>query len=127
MSPEILVSILGGLSSITTGFVGWLFGRKRQNAEIAHMQLDYITKMDKFYNDIIDNLRKDIEELNEKDRVRSKEMLVLRSLVTNIVNDVCLKKGCAMRIYYTEEELNSILKGSTMGGREDKVESDQKM
>lgn len=127
MSPEILVSILGGLSSITTGFVGWLFGRKRQNAEIAHMQLDYITKMDKFYNDIIDNLRKDIEELNEKDRVRSKEMLVLRSLVTNIVNDVCLKKGCAMRIYYTEEELNSILKGSTMVGREDKEESDQKM
>lgn len=127
MSPEILVSILGGLSSITTGFVGWLFGRKRQNAEIAHMQLDYITKMDKFYNDIIDNLRKDIEELNEKDRVRSKEMLVLRSLVTNIVNDVCLKKGCAMRIYYTEEELNSILKGSTMVGREDKEESDQKI
>lgn len=127
MSPEILISILGGLSSLTTGFVGWLFGRKRQNAEIAHMQLDYITKMDKFYNDIIDNLRKDIEELNEKDRVRSKEMLVLRSLVTNIVNDVCLKKGCAMRIYYTEEELNSILKGSTMGGREDKEESDQKM
>lgn len=127
MSPEILVSILGGLSSITTGFVGWLFGRKRQNAEIAHMQLDYITKMDKFYNDIIDNLRKDIEELNEKDRVRSKEMLVLRSLVTNIVNDVCLKKGCAMRIYYTEEELNSILKGSTMGGHESKEESNQKM
>ena len=127
MSPEILISILGGLSSVTTGFVGWLFGRKRQNAEIAHMQLDYITKMDKFYNDIIDNLRKDIEELNEKDRVRSKEMLVLRSLVTNIVNDVCLKKGCAMRIYYTEEELNSILRGSAMENHEDKVENDQKM
>lgn len=127
LSSDILISILGGLSSIATGLIGWLFGRKRQNTEIAHMQLDYIAKMDKFYNDIIDNLRKDIEELNEKDRVRSKEMLVLRSLVTNIVNDVCLKKGCAMRVYYTEEELNSILRGNPIENREDEGESNQKI
>lgn len=125
--PDISLTIVGTLTSVLSGFLGWVFGRKKQNAEIAHMQLDYMTKMDKFYNETIDNLRKDVEELIEKDRVRNKEMLVLRSLVTNIVNDVCLKKGCAMRIYYTEEELNSILKGSTMGGREDKEESDQKM
>ena len=125
--PDISLTIVGTLTSVLSGFLGWLFGRKKQNAEIAHMQLDYMTKMDRFYNETIDNLRKDVEELIEKDRARNKEMLVLRSLVTNIVNDVCLKKGCAMRIYYTEEELNSILKGSTMGGREDKEESDQKM
>lgn len=125
--PDISLTIVGTLTSVLSGFLGWVFGRKKQNAEIAHMQLDYMTKMDKFYNETIDNLRKDVEELIEKDRARNKEMLVLRSLVTNIVNDVCLKKGCAMRIYYTEEELNSILKGSTMGGREDKEESDQKM
>lgn len=127
MTPEIIVSIVGVLSSVVSGMLGWVFGRKKQNAEIAHMQLDYITKMDKFYNDIIDNLRKDIEELNEKDRVRSKEMLVLRSLVTNIVNDVCLKKGCPMRVYYTEEELNSILKGNFMTQHEEKEKSDQKI
>ena len=126
MTPEITISIVGAIASVGTGFIGWVFGRKKQNAEIAHMQLEYISKMDKFYNEIIDNLRKDVEELNEKDRVRSKEMLVLRSLVTNIVNDVCLKKGCPMRIYYTEEELNSILRGTTTGLHDDKPESDQK-
>lgn len=127
MYQDLILTIGGTLTTILSGFLGWLFGRKRQNAEIAHMQLDYIAKMDKFYNEIIDNLRKDVEELSEKDRVRGKEMLILRSMVTNIVNDVCLKKGCSMRIYYTEEELNSILKGSSMETHEDKEESDQKM
>lgn len=127
MNPDVLTSIVGVGGSILGAILGWVFGRKKQNAEIAHMQLDYIAKMDKFYNEIIDNLRKDVEELNEKDRVRSKEMLVLRSMVTNIVNDVCLKKGCSMRIYYTEEELNSILKGSQIGTHKDKEESDQKI
>ena len=127
MYQDLILTIGGTLTTILSGFLGWLFGRKRQNAEIAHMQLDYIAKMDKFYNEIIDNLRKDVEELSEKDRVRGKEMLILRSMVTNIVNDVCLKKGCSMRIYYTEEELNSILKGSSMENHEDKEEGDQKM
>lgn len=122
MNPEVLISIIGVAGSAISAWLGWIFGRKKQNAEVAQMQLDYITKMDKFYNDIIDNLRKDIEELNEKDRARSKEMLVLRSLVTNIVNDVCLKKGCAMRIYYTEEELDQILRHKIATPHEDKDE-----
>ena len=122
MSQDVIISLIGIAGSAVTGLLGWIFGRRRQNAEIAHMQLDYIAKMDRFYNDIIDNLRKDIEELSEKDRVRSKEMLVLRSLVTNIVNDVCLKKGCAMRIYYTEEELESILQHKNPVSHDEKEE-----
>lgn len=47
MSTEIIIALLGIASTI----VSWALGRRRTNAEVAAMQMDYIKSADTFYRE----------------------------------------------------------------------------
>lgn len=100
MSTEIIIAIIGIVSTI----VSWALGRRRTNAEIASMQMDYIKKADIFYNERIDRLQSEVTE-------QAKQIRALKLIVDRMIDDACLVKQCPKRKYYTPDTLEEILEG----------------
>ena len=105
MSTELIISLLGALTTITSGVMGWMFGKKRQNAEIASMQLDYIRKLDDYYVE-------KIESLMEQDKIREAELTRIKYVLKSLVNTLCIKKDCNIRIGFNPMEIDQILQGT---------------
>lgn len=98
MSTEITIALIG----IVSTFVSWLLGRRRTNAEIASMQMDYIEKANIFYNNRIDELQKEVRKLERQTRG-------LKLLIDKMLDDACLVKGCSKRVYYTPDILKEVM------------------
>lgn len=98
MATEIIIAIIGIVSTI----VSWALGRRRTNAEIASMQMDYIRKADTFYNDRIDKLQEEVTN-------QAKQIGALRLIIDRMIDDACLVKQCPKREYYTPDTLAEIL------------------
>lgn len=100
MGTEIIIAIIGVISTI----VSWALGRRRTNAEIASMQMDYIKKADVFYNERIDRLQAEVTS-------QAKQIRALKLIVDRMIDDACLVKQCPKREYYTPDTLEEILEG----------------
>lgn len=100
MGTEIIIAIIGVVSTI----VSWALGRRRTNAEIASMQMDYIKKADAFYNGRIDRLQAEVTS-------QAKQIRALKLIVDRMIDDACLVKQCPKREYYTPDTLEEILEG----------------
>ena len=100
MGTEIIIAIIGVVSTI----VSWALGRRRTNAEIASMQMDYIKKADVFYNERIDRLQAEVTS-------QAKQIRALKLIVDRMIDGACLVKQCPKREYYTPDTLEEILEG----------------
>ena len=100
MGTEIIIAIIGVVSTI----VSWALGRRKTNAEIASMQMDYIKKADVFYNERIDRLQVEVTS-------QAKQIRALKLIVDRMIDDACLVKQCPKREYYTPDTLEEILEG----------------
>lgn len=109
MNTEILITLLGVLSSGITGFIGWFVGRRKQNAESSILEVTALKEIRAFYEAILKDNSEQISQyiqLAQKDR---EDLRNLRIIVDNLIDDACLKKGCSDRIYYDARKVNSIL------------------
>jgi peptidoglycan hydrolase CwlO-like protein len=59
-------TILLFLSNAITGFAGWFVGRRKQQAETDNQTLRNLELAVNLYKNIIDDLKKEIHELNIK-------------------------------------------------------------
>lgn len=112
MPTEVIIALIGVASTV----VSWALGRRRTNAEIANMQMDYIKKADTFYNQRIDALQNEVQE-------QSQQLRALRIIVDRMVDNACLAKQCSKRIYYNPDTLAEIFKdeGVNFSGHEIKA------
>lgn len=97
----LITAAIGIVSTAVTGWLGWFFGRKRSNAEVADMQLNYIKKMDDYFTKKVDNLIAENERL-------SFELYQLKVIVDAMIDDACITKGCNKRENYTPHKLEEI-------------------
>lgn len=104
MSAEIIIALIGVASTV----VSWLLGRRRTNAEIANMQMDYIKKADVFYNGRIDTLQEEVTK-------QAKQIRILKLVIDKMLDDACLSKNCSKRIYYTPATLKEIMDTEELG------------
>lgn len=98
MSTEIIIALLGIASTI----VSWALGRRRTNAEVAAMQMDYIKSADTFYRERIDNLQKEVTE-------QAKQIRALRLIIDKVIDNACLIQKCPKRKYYSPDTLAEIM------------------
>lgn len=104
------VIIVNMLTVIASGFTGWLFGKKKQKAEVSILEAKGLNSIREFYEKLLqDNIVK-LEYYIKLSEDNRKELHLLRQTVDKLVNDACLRKGCNTRIYYPEDLTNDILK-----------------
>lgn len=97
----LITAAIGIVSTAVTGWLGWFFGRKKSNAEVADMQLNYIRKMDDYFN-------KKIDDLITENKKLSLEIHQLKMIVDAMIDDACVARGCANRKNYTPSRLDEI-------------------
>lgn len=77
MSTEILLII----SNLLTGITGWFVGRRKASAETDNQVLRNLELSINLYKQIIDDLKVEIHELNEK--VQELEKMVEQLMIEN--------------------------------------------
>ena len=89
MKGELILAILGLLSTLGTGGVGWFFGRKKTNAEATTLEIDNQIKLTGAYQTMLDDLGTryetkyiDLEKLySNKERILRDEINMLKQKV----------------------------------------------
>lgn len=109
MNTEILITLLGVISSGLTGFIGWFVGRRKQNAESSILEITALKEIRGFYEAILKDNNTQISQYIQLAKEDREDLRNLRIIVDNLIDDSCLKKGCSDRIYYDARKVNSIL------------------
>lgn len=113
---QIISLVLG--SNLVNSIVTWALSRRKNNAEVNKTnaevdstQLDNLVKQLEFYKKLVTDYKHQLEEYIQISEENRLELIRLRKVVSKIVNDVCLAKGCNKRVYIDDETVEKLLSG----------------
>jgi peptidoglycan hydrolase CwlO-like protein len=76
---EIVSSVVSALVALSTGFIGWFFGRKKQRAETTGVDIQNIGQaLIIFQKDIVEPLRAELQSTREELALARQEIDSLR-------------------------------------------------
>ncbi len=120
MDSQIIVTVIGVISSGITGLFGWFIGKRKRNIETDGAQIDNIAKQVEVYKDLVQDLQQQLQGyISDNHEIRS-DLIKLRKTVGRIVVDVCLTKNCSERTYLKDQTINQLLQGNNDYQEEDK-------
>jgi len=95
MGTELLIALIGLLSTIATGLITYFSTRKKSNAEAANLQIESYRQMLQLDREQLDYLKKELEssranesKLTEQVRDLNRQVTELKQLVTNLQTQV---------------------------------------
>lgn len=104
MNTEIIIAIIGVITTITSGWVSWFFTRKKYNSEVDSNYIDNLKKALETYDTIIEHNKNEIEELMKKNDKLQEEVSELRKQLLNLTMNICMDLTCQHRIREYEKE-----------------------
>lgn len=106
----IITGGLGMLATVVSGWVSWVFARKKYYTEVDSNEIENMKKSLDVYNQLLADLEKRV--LLESNALvhNQKEIYRLKGVVTEILNVTCSDDKCIKRKFFSEEKINSILK-----------------
>lgn len=101
--------------------IGWLFGRRKEKAEIEVIKATYTNEASKFYIESLQNINNKFDEYRKStDNIISKQtkeladtksvIYELVKMIYNIVDDTCIDKECKKRQLCQLPEVQALLK-----------------
>lgn len=115
MTNEIIVGIIGLISTIASGWTSWFFARKKYNSEVDHSLIENMENSLDFYKKLSDDNRARLEEMAERNSSLEKEIQELRKQVLDLTLNICLDLTCGAR-------KRQQLKRSRNGKNEDRLD-----
>lgn len=113
---QIISLVLG--SNLVNSIVTWALSRRKNNAEVNKTnaevdstQLDNLAKQLEFYKKLVTDYKHQLGEYIQISEENRLELIRLRKVVSKIVNDVCLAKGCSKRVYMDDKAVEELLGG----------------
>lgn len=113
---QIISLVLG--SNLVNSIATWALSRRKNNAEVNKTnaevdstQLDNLVKQLEFYKKLVTDYKHQLEEYIQISEENRLELIRLRKVVSKIVNDVCLSKGCSKRVYMDDKTVEELLGG----------------
>ena len=106
---QIISLVLG--SNLVNSIVTWALSRRKNNAEVDSTQLDNLVKQLEFYKKLVTDYKHQLGEYIQISEENRLELIRLRKVVSKIVNDVCLAKGCSKRVYMDDKAVEELLGG----------------
>lgn len=110
MSTELMMGLITIVSTVISGWAGWFFGRRKQNAEASILEAKGLAAIREFYESVQKDNNKALGYYIQLSEDNRRELHLLRKIVDKLIDDACLKKGCGMRVYYSPEGINQIIK-----------------
>lgn len=103
-TTEIIITIIGVISTALSGWMSWFFTRKKYNSEVDSNYIKNLQEALKTYDNIIENNRDEINELMKKNDQLREEVSDLRKQLLNLTMNICMDLTCIHRIREIEDE-----------------------
>ena len=111
MTDILITGGVGIVSSIISGWVSWIFARKKYNSEVDGNLIENMQKSLEFYKNLSDDneqrldkvlednvaLRQTVEELLKENKQLKKEIDTLKDQVIKITTTICTDLSCPIR------------------------------
>lgn len=98
MTELLITGGIGVVSTIISGWVSWVFARKKYNSEVDHNLIDNMENSLEFYKKLSDDNRTRLEEMAERNKVLEMEIQELRKQMLNLTMNICMDLTCTKRV-----------------------------
>lgn len=93
----IVTGVVGLITTITSGWVSWLFAKKKYNAEVDSNLIENMQKSLDFYTKLSDDTKVRLEEALKRNDVLELEVRDLRKQMFELMNNICYDMTCELR------------------------------
>lgn len=94
----IIVGAVGLVTTITSGWVSWLFARKKYNSEVDHNLIQNMESSLEFYKKLSDDTNARVTALTTRNRELEVELQELRKQVLTLTMNICMDLTCMQRV-----------------------------
>lgn len=102
----IVTGIVGLITTITSGFVSWLFAKKKYNAEVDSNVIENMKQSLDFYTKLSDDNKARLEEALKRNEGLEREISQLRQQVFDLMNNICYDITCELRARHPKRSRN---------------------
>lgn len=107
MTDILITGGIGVISTIVSGWVSWIFARKKYNSEVDHNLIENMENSLEFYKKLSDDNRARLEEMAERNKALEVEIQELRKQMLNLTMNICMDLTCANRVREQLKRRNS--------------------
>lgn len=93
----IVTGVVGLITTVTSGWVSWLFAKKKYNAEVDGNVIENMKQSLDFYTKLSDDNRARLEEALKRNEILEKEISQLRQQMFELMNNICYDMTCELR------------------------------
>ncbi len=93
----IVTGVVGLITTITSGWVSWLFAKKKYNAEVDTNLIENMQKSLDFYMKLSDDNKARLDEALKRNDVLEDEVRDLRKQMFELMNNICYDMTCELR------------------------------
>ena len=93
----IVTGVVGLITTVTSGWVSWLFAKKKYNAEVDTNLIENMQKSLDFYMKLSDDNKARLDEALKRNDVLENEIRDLRKQMFELMNNICYDMTCELR------------------------------
>lgn len=97
MENEIIIAIIGIISTVVSGWVSWFFTRKKYNVEIDNNIISNMRESLEFYKQLSDDNKQRLDEVLKRNDALEAEIKELRKQVSELMLMTCKDLTCKLR------------------------------
>lgn len=98
----IVTGVVGLITTITSGWVSWLFAKKKYNAEVDSNLIENMQKSLDFYMKLSDDNKERLDEALKRNDALEEEVRDLRKQMFELMNNICYSMSCDIRVRKVE-------------------------
>lgn len=99
----IVTGIVGLITTATSGWVSWLFAKKKYNAEVDTNIIGNMNESLKFYEELSNDNKKRLEEVLGRNNLLEEEIREVRKQIFELMNNICYNLTCKLRVMQPNE------------------------
>lgn len=100
----IVTGIVGLITTVTSGFVSWLFAKKKYNAEVDNNLIENMQKSLDFYMKLSDDNKNRLDEALKRNDALEAEVREVRKQMFELMNNICYDMTCQLRARNTKRK-----------------------
>lgn len=89
--------VVGLITTITSGWVSWIFAKRKYNAEVDNSLIENMQKSLDFYMRLSDDNKNRLDEALKRNDQLQAEITQLRGQVFELMNSICYDMTCELR------------------------------
>lgn len=97
MENEIIIAVIGIISTVVSGWVSWFFTRKKYNVEIDNNVISNMRESLEFYKQLSDDNKQRLDEVLKRNDALEVEIKELRKQVSELMLMTCKDLTCKLR------------------------------